>query len=129
MRKPIPIQLALIVLFMSSIIYAQNQNMTIKYPKTKKINTVDTYFGTKVEDPYRWLEDDRSAETEAWVKAENKVTFDYLNKNPFRDVIKDRLTQLWNYEKFGSPFKRGDYYYFYKNDGLQKSICIIPPET
>ena len=124
MRKPIPIQLALIVLFTSSIIYAQNQNMTIKYPKTKKINTVDTYFGTKVEDPYRWLEDDRSAETEAWVKAENKVTFEYLNKIPFRNVIKDRLTQLWNYEKFGSPFKRGDYYYFYKNDGLQNQYVL-----
>ncbi len=103
---------------------AQNSNMTVKYPETKKINHVDNYFGTEVQDPYRWLEDDRSAETEAWVKAENKVTFSYLDKIPFRDDFKKRLTQLWNYEKFGSPFKRGDYYYFYKNDGLQNQYVL-----
>ncbi|RLD78650.1 MAG: S9 family peptidase [Bacteroidetes bacterium] len=118
------IKLAFIVLFTSSILYAQNSNMTIKYPTTKKINTIDTYFGAKVPDPYRWLEDDRSAETEAWVIAENKVTFSYLNKIPFRDVIKNRLTQLWNYEKIGAPFKRGDYNYFYKNDGLQNQYVL-----
>ncbi len=125
MRKILPIKLAfIIILFTSPIIYAQNSKMTIQYPKTKKINTVDTYFDSKVSDPYRWLEDDRSAETEAWVKAENKVTFGYLNKIPFRDVIKDRLTQLWNYEKIGAPFKRGDYHYFYKNNGLQNQYVL-----
>jgi len=125
MRKILPIKLAfIIILFTSPIIYAQNSKMTIQYPKTKKINTVDTYFDSKVSDPYRWLEDDRSAETEAWVKAENKVTFGYLNKIPFRDAIKDRLTQLWNYEKIGAPFKRGDYHYFYKNNGLQNQYVL-----
>ena len=106
------------------MITAQNSNMNIKYPKTKKINHVDNYFGTEVQDPYRWLEDDRSKETEAWVKSENKVTFNYLDKIPFRDDFKKRLTQLWNYEKVGSPFKRGDYYYFYKNDGLQNQYVL-----
>ncbi len=125
MRNFLTIKLALtILLFTSAMVTAQNSNMTIQYPKTKKTNTVDTYFGTSVSDPYRWLENDRSAETEAWVKAENKVTFNYLHKIPFRDVIKERLTKLWNYEKVGAPFKRGDYYYFYKNDGLQNQYVL-----
>ncbi len=118
------IKLALFILITTSMITAQNSNMNVKYPKTKKINHVDNYFGTEVQDPYRWLEDDRSAETEAWVKAENQVTFNYLDKIPFRDDFKKRLTQLWNYEKVGSPFKRGDYYYFYKNDGLQNQYVL-----
>ncbi len=96
----------------------------MKYPKTNKINTVDNYFGTEVQDPYRWLEDDRSEETEAWVKSENKVTSNYLNKIPFRNDLKKRLTELWNYEKVGAPFKRGDYNYFYKNDGLQNQYIL-----
>ncbi len=125
MRNFLTIKLALtILLFTSAMATAQNSNMTIQYPKTKKTNTVDTYFGTNISDPYRWLEDDRSAETEAWVKAENKVTFNYLHKIPFRNVIKERLTKLWNYEKVGAPFKRGDYYYFYKNDGLQNQYVL-----
>ncbi|NOQ92771.1 MAG: S9 family peptidase, partial [Flavobacteriaceae bacterium] len=124
MKQYFKIKLALIILFTTSIITAQNSNMNVKYPETKKINHVDNYFGTEVQDPYRWLEDDRSAETEAWVKAENKVTFNYLDKIPFRDDFKKRLTQLWNYEKVGSPFKRGDYYYFYKNDGLQNQYVL-----
>ena len=125
MRKFSYIKLALtIFLFTSAMAYAQNSNMTVKYPKTKKTNTVDTYFETKVPDPYRWMEDDRSAETEAWVKAENQVTFNYLHKIPFRNVIKERLTKLWNYEKIGAPFKHGDYQYFYKNDGLQNQYIL-----
>ena len=92
---------------------------SMSYPETKKINVQDTYFGTTVADPYRWLEDDRSKETEAWVEAQNKVTQAYLNKIPFRDAIKSRLSYLWNYEKFSAPFTEGDYTYFYKNDGLQ----------
>ena len=115
---------ALMLLFSSTVIFAQNSNMTKTYPQTKKTNTVDTYFGTQIQDPYRWLEDDRSAETEAWVKAENKVTQSYLEKIPFRDDFKKRLTELWNYEKFGAPFKRGDYTYFYKNDGLQNQYVL-----
>ena len=105
-------------------IIAQNNKMEIKYPETRKDNTIDTYFGEKVADPYRWLEDDLSAETEAWVKSQNKVTFDYLSQIPYREDIKKRLTELWNYEKFTAPFKEGDYYYFYKNDGLQNQYVL-----
>ena len=96
----------------------------VNYPVTAKVDTVDTYFGTEVKDPYRWLEDDRSPETEAWVKDQNKTTFDYLEKIPFRDDLKNRLEKLWNYEKLGSPFKKGDYTYFYKNDGLQNQYVV-----
>lgn len=103
---------------------AQKETITVNYPKTKKVDSVDTYFDTEVNDPYRWLEDDRSAETEAWVKAENKTTFEYLEKIPFRKALKDRLEKLWNYEKLGSPFNEGDYTYFYKNDGLQDQYVV-----
>ncbi|MGB5942493.1 MAG: prolyl oligopeptidase family serine peptidase [Leeuwenhoekiella sp.] len=98
--------------------------MTINYPKTKKVDSVDTYFGTEVADPYRWLEDDRSSETEAWVKSQNEVTFDYLDKIPFKKDIKEKLEKIWNYEKIGAPFKEGDYTYYYKNDGLQNQYVI-----
>jgi len=96
----------------------------IKYPDTKKVDQEDNYFGTIIKDPYRWLEDDNSAETKAWVKEENKVTDDYVSKIPFREKVKKRLEELWNYPKFGSPFKQGDYYYFYKNDGLQNQSVL-----
>ncbi|PHN95065.1 S9 family peptidase [Maribacter sp. 6B07] len=96
----------------------------VNYPVTAKVDTVDTYFGTEVKDPYRWLEDDRSPETEAWVKDQNKTTFGYLEKIPFRNDLKNRLEKLWNYEKLGSPFKKGDYTYFYKNDGLQNQYVV-----
>jgi prolyl oligopeptidase len=100
------------------------QTQKITYPVTFKGEVVDSYFGTEVADPYRWLEDDRSAETGAWVKAENKVTFDYLSQIPYRGQLKDRLAELWNYEKVGAPFKEGDYTYFYKNDGLQNQNVV-----
>ncbi len=96
----------------------------IKYPVTKKINQVDDYFGTKVEDPYRWLEDDNSNETKAWVEEQNKVTNAYLSAIPFRDKVKKRLEEMWNYAKYSSPFKEGKYYYFYKNDGLQNQAVL-----
>jgi prolyl oligopeptidase len=95
-----------------------------EYPLTKKGDVVDTYFGTKVPDPYRWLEDDRSAETAAWVKEENKVTFGYLQNIPYREEIKTRLEKMWNYEKYSAPFKRGDYTYFSKNNGLQDQFVL-----
>lgn len=97
---------------------------SITYPVTKKGDVVDTYFGTQVADPYRWLEDDLSAETGEWVKAQNKVTFDYLAQITYRDAIKQRLTELWNYEKVSAPFVEGDYTYFYKNDGLQNQSVL-----
>lgn len=91
----------------------------IQYPDTKKGTTTDNYFGTVVADPYRWLEDDNSAETKAWVGAENKVTQQYIAAIPFRQTVKDRLTQLWDYARYGGAFKMGDWIYFVKNDGLQ----------
>jgi len=98
----------------------------MKYPETKKDSTFDNYFGTEVADPYRWLENDTSAETAAWVSAENKVTQHYLSQIPYRDEIKKKLTEIWNYPKDGAPFKVGEYYFFTKNNGLQnQSIWYI----
>ncbi|MDP2056074.1 MAG: prolyl oligopeptidase family serine peptidase [Acidobacteriota bacterium] len=85
---------------------------------------VDTYHGTKVPDPYRWLEDDTSAETAAWVEAQNKVTFAYLDKIPYRAELTTRLKSLFDYAKFGSPSRKGDYYFFSKNDGLQNQSVL-----
>jgi len=105
----------------AGISFGQN---TIKYPETKKGETVDVYFDTKVSDPYRWLEDDKSAETGAWVKAENEVTYAYLDKIPFREELKKRMEKLWNYEKIGAPYIEGKFTYFSKNNGLQNQSVI-----
>jgi len=94
------------------------------YPETKKTDTVDTYFGESVNDPYRWLEDDTAQATSEWVKAQNDVTFGYLEKIPYRETIKTRLQQLYNYERLGAPSREGDYYYFSKNSGLQNQNVI-----
>ena len=102
----------------------KNEEIAMTYPETKKVDTVDTYFGTEVEDPYRWLEDDMSDETGEWVKEQNKVTFGYLDKIPYREELKNRLEKLWNYEKYSAPFKEGGYTYFYKNDGLQNQYVV-----
>ncbi len=102
----------------------KQEQMAVTYPETKKVDTVDVYFGTKVPDPYRWLEDDLSDETAEWVKKQNELTFGYLSKIPFRDKIKKRLEKLWNYEKITAPVKHGDYFYFYKNDGLQNQYVL-----
>ncbi|WP_340931762.1 prolyl oligopeptidase family serine peptidase [Polaribacter marinaquae] len=98
--------------------------LTLIYPKTEKKPVVDTFFNTTVIDNYRWLEDDRSVETESWVKAQNKVTFNYLNQIYYRDQLKNRLANLWNYEKIGTPFIEGDYTYFSQNNGLQNQSVI-----
>ncbi|HWY11043.1 MAG TPA: prolyl oligopeptidase family serine peptidase [Bacteroidia bacterium] len=97
---------------------------TFTYPVTKKVKQVDEYFGKKIEDPYRWLEDDKSEETKAWVTEQNKVTYSYLEKIPFRDKIKKRLTDMWNYNKETPPFKRGDRFFWYKNNGLQNQSVL-----
>jgi len=96
----------------------------IVYPKTKKGDVVDEYHGMKVPDPYRWLEDDNSAETAEWVEAQNKVTFGFLGEVPQREALKKRLTDLWNYERFGIPYKRGERYFYSKNDGLQNQSVL-----
>ncbi len=96
----------------------------IHYPETKKGAIVDTYFDTKISDPYRWLEDDKSAETGAWVKTQNDVTYEYLSKIPYRNALKTRLEQLWNFEKISAPFKEGTFTYYYKNNGLQNQSVL-----
>ncbi len=99
-------------------------NAQLKYPETKKNEVTDDYHGVKVVDPYRWLEDDNSEETKNWVKQENKVTNAYLSSIPFREDVRKRLEELWNYPKYSSPFKKGDTYYFFKNDGLQNQAIM-----
>ncbi len=108
-----------ILMMISTVSFSQ-----IKYPETKKVNQADNYFGTNVADPYRWLEDDNSEETKRWVVAENKITEEYLSKIPFRDKVKSKLEEMWNYAKYSSPFKEGEYYYYYKNDGLQNQSVL-----
>ena len=95
------------------------EKISLTYPETKKTDTVDVYFGNEVPDPYRWLEDDRSEETAAWVKSQNEVTFAYLNNISYRDKLKERLKELFDYERVNAPTRNGDYDYYYKNDGLQ----------
>ena len=97
---------------------------SIEYPQTAREQVVDNYFGTEVADPYRWLEDDNSEATAAWVKEQNKVTFDYLNSLPSREKIKARLAQLWDYPTQSAPSKHGDWYYLSRNSGLQNQSVI-----
>ena len=96
----------------------------IKYPESKRMDQVDDYHGTKVADPYRWLEDTDSEETRAWVAAQNKLTYSYLDEIPARAQIKARVTNLWNFERFGTPFKEGNRYFYARNDGLQNQSVI-----
>lgn len=101
----------------------------VSYIETKKVDTIDTYFGVDVADPYRWLEDDNSAETVEWVKKQAETTSNYLTQIPFRDQVIDRISNLYNYEKYGIPFKEGGKYYIYKNDGLQNHYVLYVQDT
>ena len=124
MKKP----MIILILFALVIAFAacQKQAAKLDYPVTKKVDQVDDYFGTKVADPYRWLEDDNAEDTVAWVEAQNAVTFGYLDTIPYRPKIKERLTEIFNYPRYSSPFRVGENYFFYKNDGLQnQSVCYI----
>lgn len=112
-----------ITMFITSCI---NNQENYNYPTAEKVDSVDTYFGHKVSDPYRWLEDDNSEQTAQWVAAENKITHEYLSKIPFREDLEERLSEIWNYPKYGVPFKKGDNYFFFKNDGIQnQSVMYI----
>ncbi len=113
------LSVALALLVFWSCKQGEQVSTSFNYPETATVDTVDTYFGVEVPDPYRWLEDDRSDETAAWVKSQNDVTFGYLNNIPYREKLKDRLAKLFDYERVSSPTKNGDYDYFTKNDGLQ----------
>lgn len=110
------------LLLMAALPFAAAAQLT--YPETRKTDQTDDYHGTRVADPYRWLEDDRSAETAAWVKAQNEVTFGYLDKIPFRPALKKRLEGLVNYPRYSAPFRRNDWFYFSKNDGLQNQSVL-----
>lgn len=127
MKKQIVFSLFALSLFACKQEKQAAEKITLmKYPKTKKDSTTDNYFGTPIADPYRWLENDTSAETKTWVDAQNKVTQNYLVQIPYRADIKKRLTEIWNYPKETAPFKVGEYYFFTKNDGLQnQSIWFI----
>ena len=109
---------------LASLIAMSAVAQQMQYPQTKKIDHVDTYFGVRVSDPYRWLEDDNSAETAQWVEAENKVTFGYLEKIPYRQQVKRRLENLFNYPKYTAPIRAGEKFFFYKNDGLQNQNVL-----
>lgn len=118
MRQSITVILLLTVATIN--LYAQN----LQYPETEKIDHIDTYFGTHVADPYRWLEKNDSSVVTEWIAAQNKVTFGYLEKIPFREKIKERLTNIWNYPKYSAPYREGENYFFYKNDGLQNQSVL-----
>jgi len=103
--------------------------MSLTYPPSPRSRHVDTYHGVEVADPYRWLEDPNSAQTRQWIEAQNQVTFDYLAQLPGREQIRQRLTELWNYERYSVPFQRGGRYFYYKNDGLQnQSVLYTLPD-
>ena len=127
MKKSIPVAILGFLLGASNLMAQNNvikDLIKVNYPYTSKIGQTDTYFGTPVEDPYRWLEDDRSSDTEKWVSRQNNTTFGYLDNIPFREALKNRLESLWNYEKLSAPFTEGDYTYFYKNNGLQNQYVV-----
>ncbi len=96
----------------------------LEYPITDKVDQVDDYFGTQVADPYRWLEDDQAEDVKAWVERQNELTFSYLESIPFRQKIRQRLNEVYDYPRYSSPFRAGEYYFFYKNDGLQNQSVI-----
>jgi prolyl oligopeptidase len=116
--------LALPLLLLMIESQAQTKIPVPQLTPTRKDTTVDTYFGTRISDPYRWLEDDHSQETAEWVRKENMATFDYLKRIPFRDKVGKELSRMWNYEKYGNPSKEGKYLLFYKNDGLQNQSVL-----
>ncbi|KAA6341327.1 Prolyl endopeptidase [termite gut metagenome] len=118
-----------LLLFAGIMAVSCSQQKTIIYPQTEKTNMVDTYFDTEVPDPYRWLENDTSAATAAWVEAQNKITNDYLSQIPFRNALLNRITELTDYEKRGAPFKKHGKYYFYKNDGLQNQSVLYTQDA
>lgn len=116
---------ALAPLLICLVFSSCNQKKQQVYPISSKGNVVDTLFGTAVADPYRWMENDTTQQTADWVKAQNEITFGYLGHIPFRDKIRERLEKVYNYERLSSPFKEGDYFYFYKNDGLQNHSVLF----
>lgn len=128
MKKTLCVTLSLAMIFLFSCRQHPEQQR-FEYPLTEKIDHFDEYFGTFISDPYCWLEDDKSSETAEWVKAQNEVTFGYLEKIPFRNKIQERLTQIWDYPKETAPYSKGGWYYYSKNDGLQNQYVVFRKES
>jgi prolyl oligopeptidase len=124
MRKRVSLSAALVAAALVFLCSAAASAQKLQYPTTKKVEQFDTYHGVKVADPYRWLEDEKSPEVAKWVEEQNKVTSAYLSKIPFRDQLRVRLEKLFNYPKYGTPFRRGAYYFFSKNEGLQNQSIL-----
>lgn len=114
--------ISLLVVFglFTSLVFAQKYD----YPKPKKVDQTDNYHGTAVSDPYRWMEASDTPDLTGWIEAQNKLTDSYFQQIPQREKIRDQLTKVWNYERYGSPFKRGKHYFYSKNDGLQNQNVI-----
>jgi prolyl oligopeptidase len=117
------------LVLITGILTGCKQEVKIEYPVTNTVEQNDEYFGTVVADPYRWLEDDNSAETAEWVAAQNLITQDYLSKIPFRDALKTRFEKIWNFPRYGVPFKKGERYFYFKNDGLQNQSVLYMRES
>jgi len=127
MHKKISVLIVLILLIFLPTCQKQGEREAqaqLTYPVTRKVDQVDDYFGTKVEDPYLWLEDEQSEDVENWVEEQNKVTCSYLENIPFREKLRQRITEVYNYPRYSSPFRAGECYFFYKNDGLQNQSVI-----
>ena len=124
MKKTIFCILISSIIVMFSACHQKKKIEPVQYPETKKCDTVDHYFGTAVPDPYRWLEDDYSEETANWVKAQNAVTQKFMSQIPYREQMKKHLMEIMNYPKEGAPWKKGDRYFFYRNDGLQNQSVL-----
>src|SRR5262249_15718271 len=125
MKKLSSFSLALVAIFLALVaIGFLTTAQQFDYPKARKVDQVDTYHGVQVADPYRRLEDDNSPETAKWVEEQNKVTFGYFDKIPYRKKLKDRLERLYNYPKYTAPFRKGDMFFFYKNEGLQNQSVL-----
>jgi prolyl oligopeptidase len=129
MKSRLPGFAALAVLLAGCATLATVKHPQLVYPVTRTTNVVDNYHGTEVTDAYRWLEDDNSAETKAWVEAQNQVTYGYLETLPLRAPLKQRMTALYNFERFGVPSRQGGRYFFQKNDGLQNQSVLYVAES
>jgi len=121
--------LVLIVSGIFIVLLHRNVPPELNYPVTNTGDVIDTYFDTTISDPYRWLEDDHAEATKAWVTKQNAFTNAYMRKIPYRNKIEKRLREIWNYPSQGMPFKKGDKYYFYKNDGLQNQSVLYVQDT
>jgi prolyl oligopeptidase len=121
--RSVSVPLVLVILAIA-LICSPTSAQNLQYPQTRKVDHIDTYFGVKVADPYRWLEDENSPETRQWIEEQNKVTFGYLEKIPFRHQVKQRLEKLFDYPKYSAPFRRGEYFFFSKNEGLQNQSVL-----